>query len=246
MNVQLKKDFASSVRKQLGRYPVWEPGAPIELGDYGVLRAKTFHKLGNIKAFGISFSETVGSETPYQFSSEGTTLVGAQAGGSVTPPGLAAAVKLSAELQFKEEHGIFITALRSRVIEISELRELGLKLRKSEQWDFNWKFVAQLRDVRPGTIIMGSSAGTTLKIEGASDVLQQFNIGALNGTAGITLTGNAALQVVGINGPILLELCYLPLFFGGDPKQAAVQGDILPDEPYARLGTGPAIPDDEE
>lgn len=65
MNVQLKKDFATSVRRQLDRYPVWEPGAPFELGAYGVLRDRTLHKLVNIREFGVAFSVLKVNETPY-------------------------------------------------------------------------------------------------------------------------------------------------------------------------------------
>ena len=179
MNVQLKRDFAASVRKQLDRYPVWELGTPFALGDYGVLRDKTLHKLGNIQAFGIGFSKTSGNETPYQFQSLGTRVIEAHASGSAEPAGIGAPLRSSVELQFNDEHGIFIKALRSRVIQISELRDVALRLRQSDRWNFRWKFVTEVREVNPATIIMGSIAGTMLKAEGAADLLEQFKVGGL-------------------------------------------------------------------
>jgi len=245
MNVQLKRDFAASVRKQLDRYPVWEPGALFTLGDYGVLRDKTLKKLGNIQAFGITFSKASGNETLYQFQSKGTKLIEAHASGSVEPAGLGAPLRSSIELRFDEEHGIFIKAQRSRVIQISELRQVALKLRQSGRWDFGWKLVTEVREVNPATIIMGSSAGTMLKVEGEADLLEQFRIGGLKTGTALTFTGEAALQVVGIEGSIFLDLCYLPGFFGGDIKQAAAPVEELSEEPYVRLGTQASIADDE-
>jgi len=244
MSVQLKHDFAASVRRQLDRYAVWEPGEPFALGDYGVLRDKTLHKLGNIRAFSVTFATIRGAETHYQFASQGTSLIGAHANASLKPFGLSAPVLASLELRFSEDHGIFIRAERSRVSEIGELRQVALKLRDSGQWDFGWKLVTELREVNPATIIMGSSAGSSLKIEGASDLLEQFNIGALKAGATIAFTGEAALQVVGIVGPIFLDLCYLPRFWRGDISKAAVPVDQLPEEPYVRLSANPRIEDD--
>src|SRR6266852_6299035 len=104
MNVQLKRTFAASVRKQLDRYPVWEPGTPLALGDYGVLRDKTLHKLGNLHALGITFSKTRGNEARYQFQSRGTRVNEAHASGSVKASGLGAPLRSSIELRFDEEH----------------------------------------------------------------------------------------------------------------------------------------------
>jgi hypothetical protein len=242
--MKLKSDFAASIRKQLDRYPVWEPGAPLGLGDYGVLRDKTLHILGNIRSIGIEFRKTTGNETTYQFASNGTHLTSAQASGSVTPPGLGTGVNVSMELQFKEEHGIFIKALRSRVVQMADLRDVAIALRNSGRWEFSWKFVTEVRDVHPGTIIMGSSAGSTLRIEGSSDLLEQFNIGSLETKTGLSFTGEAALQVVGVQGPILMDLSYLPVFWGGDIQQAVVPGTTLPTDPYLRLETHTGVEDD--
>jgi len=245
MSVRLKSDFAVSVRRQLDRYPVWEPGAPFALGDYGILRDKTLHKLGSIKKFGVTFPSIIGTETFYQFSSKGTSLLEAHASGSVTLPSVSAPLKSSVELRFEEEHGIFLKALRSQVVQIGELRQVALKLRECGEWDYGWKFVTEIREVNPATIIMGSCAGTTLKIEGEADLLEQFKIGGLKVGTGISFTGEAALQVVGVVGPLFVDLSYLPRFWGGDVRQAAVSVDEVPEEPYARFRANLDIKDDE-
>ncbi len=245
MNVQLKRDFASAIRKQLDRYAVWEPGAPLALGDYGVLRDKTLYQLGNIRALGVTFAEIGGNETPYQYQSKGTNMIEGHVSGSIQPSGMAAPLRLSLELRFEEERGIFIRAERSRVRQIEELRQVALKLRENSAWKFRWKLVTEVREVRPGSIIMGSTAGTSLKFEGEADLLEQFKIGSLKGGTALSFTGSAALQVLGVEGPIFFELSYLPRFWRGSIKQAAVPIEELPEEPYARLGTQMAIEDDD-
>lgn len=245
MNAQLKRRFAASVRKQLDRYAVWEPGAPLALGDYGVLRDKTLHKLGNINALDITFSEISGNETLYQFQSQGTRVSEAHASGSVQALGLGVPLQASIELRFDVEHGLFISALRSRVIEIDELRQLSLRIRQTGRWNFGWKLVTEVREASPATIIMGSSAGTTFKAEGDANLLEQFKIGSLKAGTTISFTGEAALQIVGLEGPIFFDLCYLPRFWRGDIRRGAVPLEELPEEPYARLGTQANIQDDD-
>ncbi len=244
MPVHLKRDYSLSVRRQLDRYPVWEIGSPVSLGDYGVLRDKTFHKLGNIHGLGETFSTAHGAEMPYQFSTVGTSLVAATATGVVSPGGISAPIRAAVELRFTEEHGMFIRSERSRISQIAELNQLAMKLRRNDRWRFGWKLVTELREVNPATIIMGSSAGSALKIEGASDILEQFKIGALKAGAAIAFTGEAALQVVGLVGPVFLDLCYLPRFFGDVSRAGATQVDEVPETPYVRLKADPAIPDD--
>ena len=245
MTLQLKQDFAVAIRRQLDRYPVWEPGGPLALGDYGILRDRTLHKLGNIGTFGFTFVESVGSETPYQFASEGTRLLGIRARGEIEPAAQAASIEASAEIHFNHAHGIFISALRSRVTEIRELRELALKIRESGKWNYAWKLVTEMRTVNPGTIIMGSSAGTTLLVEGASDLLEQFQIGGLTIGTKLRFTGEAALQVVGVEGPVFFDLCYFPRFFSDDIKRAAAPVDDLPAEPYMRWPAHLGVRDDD-
>jgi len=245
MSVDLKSDFANAIRKQLDRYPVWQPGAPFALGDYGVLRDKTLYKLGNIRKFGVAFSKESGNEAPFQFQSKGTSLVGSHVSGSIEPSGLVAPIQASFELLFNEEHGIFIRAQRSRVNQIKELREVALQLRQNNSWNFEWKFVTEVREVDPATIIMGSAAGTKLKLEGDADLLEQFDLGGLKVGAALSFTGEAAFQVIGVVGPIFLDLSYLPRLWRGDVRQAAAPIDELPEEPYARLSAQPYVADDD-
>lgn len=246
MTPHLKSDFAASVRKEIDRYAVWEPGAPFRLGDYGVLRDRTLHKLGNIDALGVRFSESIGSETPYQLANTGTSLIGVHGSGSVASSALPAPIRAAVELRFNQEHGLFVKAIRSRVIQIAELRQVALKLRASGKWNFGWKLVTEVREVDPGTIIMGSSAGTALKVEGDADLLEQFKLGGVTAGVALAFTGEAAFQVVGIRGPIFMELCYLPRYFRDDVQRAAVPADELPEEPYVRLRTELFVEDDDE
>jgi hypothetical protein len=50
---------------------------------------------------------------------------------------------------------------------------------------------------------------------------------------------------MGVEGPILFDLAYLPRFFGEDVRRSAVPIDELPEKPYARLGTHMGIEDDD-
>lgn len=61
----------------------WEPGRPVQLGDFGVMRDRTFIYLGNIRDQKIEFSARTDPASDHKFfASEGTTDVKFQAKGS--------------------------------------------------------------------------------------------------------------------------------------------------------------------
>ena len=52
MSKSIAKVYANTVKiNQRILYGVWEPGFPVQLGDYGVMKGNIFTQLGNISEF---------------------------------------------------------------------------------------------------------------------------------------------------------------------------------------------------
>jgi hypothetical protein len=87
---------------------------------------------------------------------------------------------------------------------------------------------------------MSRSAGSSLKIEGSADALEQLKLGSIRSEAGLAITGEVGYKTVGVKGPLLLEIVRVRRFFK-DPKR---QGQGL-QEPFERVTADLREPDDE-
>jgi hypothetical protein len=97
----------------------------------------------------------------------------------------------------------------------------------------------------PATILMYSSANSVLRIEAHVETLEQFKSGALQGHAGLKMSGEAALKIIGAAGPFLLDLIHLPRFFGTVGRGGIVETG-LPKEPYIAVEPNLHVLDDPE
>lgn len=236
--MSIKGDYATSIRKEIDRYAVWEPGEPLQLGDYGLLHDKTFEKRGNISEFGATFHHAESKPALYEFTSDGTTMSEASVDGSTTVGGPGGS-RFSLEFKFSRDHGLVIRAAESYTTEISDLHMLAMALRKLPRWEFRWKIVAVLRTASNATILMSRSANSSVKIEGSADAVQEFKLGNLKAELGLAITGEVGYKMVGAQGPILLDLVHLR-HFGRDVTRTRE-----PDKPFERVPTDMSTGDDE-
>ena len=85
-------------------YANWEPGRPIQLGDYGLVKGRSFVHLGNVRDLDIAFSERSDTKPDWKsFSSKGTTEVTLHAKGQ-------SYAKAVLEITFGSENGVFFNA----------------------------------------------------------------------------------------------------------------------------------------
>jgi hypothetical protein len=241
MSLQLK--YVSSVRKQLKRFATWDPGAPVRLGDYGVLRQRTFERLGHVDEFGID-PKQLGSiqsdPATFEFTTVGTTVAQAEASGRGSATPKLPSARASITVRFAADDSLFIRAHESRWIELAHVREVADALRKTNRWDFSWKIVAGLRTASSLSVLMGAEAGCSVKIEGSADALQQLNVGTLKTGTDVRVSGSAALKVIGAKGPFLLDLIRVRRFFGGATRNAAP----IPTEPFEPVSPEDVTEDD--
>jgi hypothetical protein len=242
--MSVKTDYANSVRSEIDRYAVWEPGQPLELGDYGELHDRTFQKRGNIREFAVSAEHSKGAPSLYEFTSAGTTVAESDISGSVGVGSGGASPKVSMEFKFSREKGLVIRAAESHTIQISNLQKVAAQLHALRTWQFGWKIVSELRTASNATILMGRSAGSSMKIEASAQALEQFKLGSLKTEAGLAITGEVGYKLVGASGPLLIDLVRVRRLWGGAARNLQIGAGIR-DEPYERVATSVNEEDDE-
>src|SRR5258707_157619 len=126
--MSVKSEYVSAVRREIDRYAVWEPGQPLELGDYGELHGKTFEKRGNIRDFKVAAKELSGAPALYEFTSAGTTIAEVKAEASLSTGAVESVPKLALEFKFSRENGLVIRAAQSHTIQVSNLQDVAAAL----------------------------------------------------------------------------------------------------------------------
>ncbi|MFZ2632066.1 MAG: hypothetical protein WA081_09405 [Desulfosalsimonadaceae bacterium] len=153
--------YTEAVRENLKPlFANWEPGKPVELGDYGTLAGEAFIHIGNIKDLGMGF-DVREDDTPDRkyFSSEGSTEIKLNMKGAATLSG-AINAKATLEINFGSKEAVFFNAAECRFSMIRDKAAVGkeiMKRCKAHDWDRDWALVTDL--VRSGA--------TTIAISGA-------------------------------------------------------------------------------
>jgi hypothetical protein len=235
----VKADYATSVRNEIDRYAVWEPGHPFKLGDFGELHDKTFEKRGNISDFGVSFETTASAPVLYEFTSTGTSVAETSLDASVNAG--VPAPRASVEFKFAHERGLFLRAADSFTISISNLEQLASELSALPDWKFHWKIVSEIRVASSAILLMGRTANTKVKIEASVDAIEQLMLGKLAASAALNIAGEVGYKIIGARGPLFLDLIRVRRFFGGAIRQ--LDGHVT-QSAFERLSTGPEVEDD--
>jgi len=154
-------------------YANWEPGEPLQLGDYGTLDGDKFDRLGNIRTFGISFdvrSDKVGDQK--KFSSEGTRE---RSGGASAEGTVNSVVDAKAELAitFTRKNSVFFNAANCTTDSIEDIADVGRKLidmyENDERWKKKWVVVTHIVTASNTIIAVGTKAQSSVTFEVAGD-----------------------------------------------------------------------------
>lgn len=151
----------------------WEPGKPVELGDYGLLSGDAFIHIGNIKDLGMTFGVRDDTSTDRKFfSSAGSTEIRLHAKGATSLPGLLTA-KATLEIHFGSKKGVFFNAAECRFSMIQDKAGVGREVMrrfKSGDWDRGWAVVTDLVRAGATTIAVSGADQASVVFEAAGDV----------------------------------------------------------------------------
>jgi hypothetical protein len=151
----------------------WEPGTPLELGDYGLLNDDCFIHIGNIKDLGIKFNirkdETKDNKS---FASKGSTDIKFGVKGSVNIDGTVN-TKATLELAFSSEESVFFNAAECYFQMIEDKAAIGksiMNLYKTKDWDRSWAIVTDIVQAGATTIAISGGKSSSIIFEAVGDV----------------------------------------------------------------------------
>lgn len=174
--MSLSQTYAATVRHQLEYFAVWEPGALLEIGDYGYLEGDIFKQKGNIRDLGIDWRERANpNESHKKFTSENDTKLDFGVGGQVTG-GIA---KASLKIQFGKEKSVFFNATGCTSVSIDNKDSAGeqlIALRKSGRWEREYVVVVEKVTAKNAQIIISQSGQAEITLEADSPAIQQIDL----------------------------------------------------------------------
>lgn len=201
--------FSQFLKTQLDCRAVWPPVlTPVQLGDYGVMVAGNFQKLGHISDFGVTLEVERGEGTSLNVMSSDVRMT--RLAGSAPVPMFAGLGKAQAKLEVE-----FASAesflLKCRAIERAQIRNLGAigrklahaRTRDGQTWKhMAWRIVWQLYTGRDVVCLANRSAGTTIEFSGEAHALQQLEAGSMSAGIGFRSDRSLALEILGKTGPV--------------------------------------------
>lgn len=184
----------------------WEPGKPVQLGDYGVLSGRTFIHIGNVKDYGINFASREDPELDHKyFSSEGAVDVKILAKGA---PNISGVVNANAtiEISFGRKDAVFFNAAECRFSMIQDKSCIGkeiMKLHKSDKWEKDWAVITDLVQAGSTTIAISATDQASVILEAKGDI-QKINLADASISLNVIMQKNVGYVVETMGGLIPL------------------------------------------
>lgn len=206
----------------------WEPGGPIELGDYGILSDNIFIPVGKLKN---DFEEFKGdviqitldpTQDHKEFKSEKGVEVNLVAKGAFNPQGVQLA-KASIEIKFSSEDSIFFNAAgcsTSRIANKAKIGQIIKELKKQDKWEKKWCVVTDLVHAGKTLIAISQSSNSGLTLEADSPALEKINLADASIKLSPSFERSIGYKVVADEGlNLLIGLCKLKNPFIIGPSQ---------------------------
>lgn len=165
-------------------YANWEPGGPIELGDYGVMNGDIFIPMGKLKQ---DFEEFQGdliktvldlTKDHKSFKSEKGVDVNLKAKGTLDASGVPLA-KAELEIKFSSKDSIFFNAAECVTNRISNKAEIGKilkKMLKEKKWKKKYCVVTDIVKAGKTIIAISESNSSGISFKASSDEIESINL----------------------------------------------------------------------
>lgn len=171
------QQYAKEIKKNLGYHATWNPGTPLQLGDYGVVVDGVFKRKGNItgERYSISFEvRTDKSKTPLEHYSQNSVALTTKLAGSV-PPQVSALTNADAGIivEFGRENAILFKANNTTTLSIEDTETLGdalIKLYEEGKWDGKFLVITKLIKAQSATIIISGNAGGKIELKANANI----------------------------------------------------------------------------
>lgn len=224
----IAKLYSDEIKKHFRvLYANWEPGGPIELGDYGIMDGNIFIPIGKLKEDFPEFAGKMINTTPdptkdlKEFKSESGVEVNLLAKGSLNTSG-AKLAKATLEIKFSKKDSIFFNAAECTTTRITNKAKVGEKLKdlmKQGKWNKEYCVVTDLVKAGRTIIAISQSDSSGISFEVSSSAIEKINLADASIELNITSEKSIGYKVDATDGMyILMGLCKIKnpfLWLGG-------------------------------
>ena len=209
----IQEVYTTTIHKNLKPFFAnWEPGRPVELGDYGLIEGYSFTFLGNVKDMNIMFESRVNTRSDRKtFTSDSSTEVNMHAKSDKY-------LKATLEINFKSADAVFFNASECLYSMIADKPALGrsiMELHTRGNCNYSWAIITDVIKAGATTVAISSGASSSLVLE-ASET-EEINLADASAKLAVVSQKNVGFQVVGQAGLTpLIGLCKIqkPWIFG--------------------------------
>lgn len=190
----IRQHYIQELYNHFKYYPTWLPGAPLKLGDIGIIRKNEFTKVSSLEKQGIVFeiNEDM-TKMDLDFVSEGGVTVTTKiAGGSKLPNSSLAEVDTGFSIDFKKENATLFKLAGTLSPHFSDTIELGkeiVKLYKNGDWNKDWVIITEVVMADSATILISNSKDSKIELKVNAKV-EAENLEMTNASANWSVTFN--------------------------------------------------------
>jgi hypothetical protein len=198
-------------------YANWEPGGPIELGQYGILQGNIFIPVGKLEAdFPQEFPKNTiqlasdPTKDQKEFKSERGVEVTLNAKGTLNAAGVPLA-KAGLEIKFTKEDSIFFNAAECTTTRISNKAKIGETIKtlfKANKWRKEYCVVTDVVTAGKTIIAVSRSSNSAITFEAETPGIEKIDLADASIKLGLKTEKNIGYKVDAKDGlNILIGLC---------------------------------------
>jgi len=209
-------------------YANWEPGTPIELGDYGNMDGNLFIPMGKLKNDFPAFKKVLLQTTSdikkdnKEFKSESGVQVNLLPKGALSVQG-AVLAKATLDIKFAGKHIVYFNAIgctNTRITNKAKLGEKLIELYNKKKWNKNYYVVTDLVEADKAIIAISNSSDSGISFEAESPLLKKINLSDASIKLDLKMEKDIGYKVPADEGLILLiGLCKIETHLFSSEKE---------------------------
>lgn len=211
----LAQSFNKAIHKQLASYAAWMPVVnAFKIGDYGVFKDGVFQSLGNLKDKFPDIELATADSPPadIDFSSEGTkTFKFDLSGKPINSFAGLGSGDASLKIVFESADSCMIKA-KLGVKVLTNIDDVANALANKSGWRNKFSVVSKVYTGQNCVIVCSKEAGTEIEIKAGADILQQIEVGKVQGVFEFKSSRDSTFKAIGETGVVALGLFKLNIF----------------------------------
>ncbi|MDO9491252.1 hypothetical protein [Acetobacterium sp.] len=230
------ESYADVVKNELGYYPVFLPGYPLSLGDFGTVDDGKFTREGSVKNFDFIVKELTGEAPDNKIDFSKGVDFKVSLAPSITAPGM---FEASLKIAFGDSSNVFFSFNNCQTTLIDNYQELKKKiieLYNKGDWVKDYYVITELIKADRSTVILADSSeaeidfGVAIPI-GANIPIPQLKMDFLDGKLDVneSFSSNISTKIIAKSGlKPLIKLSKLKVKLSGEAKlDAAIYKGIV-------------------